>query len=200
LIAQEHGTEVWKPGSVWLAPIPRDAPSPFASASWLAPHRISSVTGDVAPGQVGEFALDITGSSPGESILELGWVAEGITWFADGPKGGGPEDGYFAVKVNVVPAPPPPDPGTGGSAGSTSGSGGSGAGWTGSAGKPATGTGASSAGPEDSADIEGGCSLSPNAARSELGSARWQRPGACVAARRLGVSRPAPRWLRAWRW
>jgi hypothetical protein len=44
--------------------------------------------------------------------LSLGWVAEEVTWFADAPKGGGPEDGYFAVDVNVVAAPDAPDAAT----------------------------------------------------------------------------------------
>ncbi len=98
------GTKTWKPGSVWLAPIPRDTKSPFYSASWKSETRISTVKADVAPNEVGEFELDITGKDVGESILSLGWVAEGITWFSDPPKGGGPDDGYFAVKVNVVPS------------------------------------------------------------------------------------------------
>jgi hypothetical protein len=36
-------------------------------------------------------------------------VAEELTWFSDAPGGGGPEDGYFAVDVNVVAAPDAPD-------------------------------------------------------------------------------------------
>jgi hypothetical protein len=72
------------------------------------------------PGDVGEFALDITGSELGESILELGWVAEGITWFSEPPKGGGPPDGYFAVEVNVVEA----TDGSSGVGGGSSGAGG----------------------------------------------------------------------------
>jgi hypothetical protein len=98
------GTETWQPDVVKLAPIPRDQPSPFHGPSWLSETRISSVTSPVAPGAVGEFALDITGGALGESILELGWVAEGVSWFADGPQGGGPADGYFAVRVAVVEA------------------------------------------------------------------------------------------------
>jgi hypothetical protein len=108
---ENTGMATWEPGVVWLAPIPRDQPSAFASDSWLHPARISSVAAAVAPGQVGEFALDITGSVEGRSILSLGWVAEEVTWFADAPKGG-PEDGYFAVDVNVVAAPDAPDAAT----------------------------------------------------------------------------------------
>jgi hypothetical protein len=181
------GTETWQPGTVRLAPIPRDQPSPFASASWLATHRISTTSTAVAPGQIAEFPLDLTGSVAGESLLSLGWVAEGITWFADGPKGGGPKDGYFAIKVNVVaastpppepePQPPPdpepepepqPEPGSGGSAGSSGAppaTGGSG--WSGSSGwQPGTGGSPSSepVAPEESDNgaIEGGCTTAPS--------------------------------------
>ena len=119
------GTETWKAGTVKLAPIPRDKPSPFASPSWLSDHRISTPSADVKPGSVGEFPLDITGSVEGESLLELGWVAEGITWFADS---GGPKDGYFAVKVKVVPSTKPPGTGGQGGAAGATGSGGSGSG------------------------------------------------------------------------
>lgn len=121
---QNAGKASWEPGVVWLAPIPRDTASPFQAASWLSDHRISTVTASVPPGEVGEFELDIRGGGEqGESILSLGWVAEGITWFADPPKGGGPEDGYFAVRVNVTE--PLPNQGGGGSG--QGGSGGSGA-------------------------------------------------------------------------
>jgi hypothetical protein len=103
------GRATWQPGVVWLAPIPRDQASPLASASWQSATRISTPGAPVAPGQVGEFALDLTGSVEGESLLSLGWVAENETWFADAPKGGGPKDGYFAVAVHVVAAPDAPD-------------------------------------------------------------------------------------------
>jgi hypothetical protein len=108
---ENTGAATWEPGVVWLAPIPRDEASPFASGSWLHSSRISSVAAAVAPGEVGEFALDITVVA-GQSILSLGWVAEELTWFADAPRGGGPEDGYFAVDVNVIAAPDAPDAAT----------------------------------------------------------------------------------------
>ena len=159
------GTEVWKAGTVWMAPIPRDQPSPFASPSWQANHRISTVKSDVAPGNVGEFALDITGSQLGESLLELGWVADGITWFADGPKGGGPDDGYFSVKVNVIPGS---GAGGGSAVGGSTSTGGSSAGgmagvgnsggW--GAGEPLPKVGGASSTSADSADSDGGCALS----------------------------------------
>ena len=101
------GTHAWQPNVVWLAPIPRDRSTPFTAASWHAPTRISTVAQAVGPGEVGTFHLDLTGHTVGESILSLGWVAENITWFDEAPMGGGPPDGYFAVKVNVVAAVAP---------------------------------------------------------------------------------------------
>lgn len=107
---RNKGSKTWKPGVVKLAPIPRDKASPYASPSWLSSNRISTVSKDIPPNSVGEFPLDITGSAVGEGTLQLGWVAENVTWFADKPRGGGPADGYFQVRVKVVPAPKPPPP------------------------------------------------------------------------------------------
>ena len=130
------GKATWKPGNVWLAPIPRDKASPFRAKSWKNGTRISTVTQEIKPGATGQFKLDIAGSVPGESLLQLGWVAEGITWFADQ---GGPKDGYFAVKVNVLPAKPG---GSGGSnSGGSGGAGAAGSGGSGLGGAPAGGTG-----------------------------------------------------------
>ena len=149
------GTATWSPGKVFLAPIPRDAVSPYHAPTWTSPTRVSTVDKDTAPGQVGHFALDIGGSTPGDGSLKLGWVAEGITWFADAPKGGGPEDGVAEVKVHVLPADPT---GTGGAAGaagsasagkagatSTAGAAGSAGKVTGGAGGASTGTGGAGA-------------------------------------------------------
>jgi MYXO-CTERM domain-containing protein len=101
---ENTGLQAWQPGVVQLAPIPREEASPYRASTWLSATRISSVTSTVAPGEVGQFELDIAGSAVGTQILSLGWVADGIGWFADLPLGGGPADGYFAVKVNVTAA------------------------------------------------------------------------------------------------
>ena len=155
------GSATWKQGSVWLAPIPRDQPSALASPSWLSASRISTVTTDVPPGAVGTFDLDLTGKTLGETTLELGWVAEGVTWFADGPKGGGPADGYFAVKVQVVPST-----GSGGAGGSSGAAGGgnagAGAGW-GSGGAIQAGSGGSTTTQQTAlrSGDDGSCQLAP---------------------------------------
>jgi GH25 family lysozyme M1 (1,4-beta-N-acetylmuramidase) len=96
------GTATWAPGVVKLAPIPRDQSSPYHASSWLAANRISTVQASTPPGSVGTFELDIEGSAVGNGMLQLGFVAEGITWFADQ---GGPADGYFEVAVDVTAAP-----------------------------------------------------------------------------------------------
>ncbi len=174
------GTASWKSGVVKLAPMPRDAASPFASPSWLSPHRISTPAADLAPGQVGEFALDITGSVLGQSSLKLGWLAEGITWFADAPQGGGPPDGYFEVLVNVVPstAGSGGNPGSGGSAGSagspgSGGSPGAGGGWSDGGIIPGGGAGGSAGSGKTqllSSGDDGSCSVTARAAgRSSSG-------------------------------
>ena len=132
------GEATWKPGKVFLAPIPRDQGSPYRAPSWKSETRIATVDNDVAPGEVGHFDLDLSGETPGEGTLKLGWVAEGETWFADGPTGGGPKDGVAEVAVKVLPGDPKP-PGGGGSGG-TGGSSGAGGG------KAASGTGGATAG------------------------------------------------------
>ena len=83
-----------------LAPIPRDAPSPLAAASWLAPNRVSSVAAPTTTDAVGHFALDLTGTALGEYTLKFGVLQEGVTWFADN---GGPSDDLLTVRVSVVP-------------------------------------------------------------------------------------------------
>jgi murein DD-endopeptidase MepM/ murein hydrolase activator NlpD len=146
------GEQTWQPDVVRLAPIPRDQASPFHSPSWISETRISSVKAAVAPGQVGEFALDITGSALGESLLQLGWVAENVTWFADSPQGGGPPDGYFAVRVAVVEGEEPTAVDAGGGSGDPAPDAGdrSGAGATGGAARDAgLGAGRGSADDDD---------------------------------------------------
>jgi hypothetical protein len=181
---QNAGTATWQPGVVWLAPIPRDQASPFASPSWLRPDRISTVSADVAPGEVGEFALDITGSAQGHSILSLGWVAEQLTWFADAPKGGGPEDGYFAVDVEVVPAPDPPDAGSSDAA---------------APGDPANDAGAarSDAGPAGDRRDAGSSSPRPHGADRDAGdgSARDADGGGCAATGAAAPRASTAAWL-----
>ncbi|MSP61319.1 MAG: hypothetical protein EXR72_13435 [Myxococcales bacterium] len=99
------GTDKWPAGATRLAPTPRDQPSQVAGPGWIAPHRVSSLAKEVAPGQTGRFALPITGKAPVDYTQFFGLLVEGVTWFADPPLGGGPPDKLIAVHVLVKPAP-----------------------------------------------------------------------------------------------
>jgi len=112
------GTQPWKAGETKLAPIPRDKASSFADPSWLSPTRISTVAQDVAPGSVGHFDVKLDATQVGDFQVTFGLVEEGVTWFADALKGGGPADGLLRVHLVVVPPGAPLDaglpPGSGG--------------------------------------------------------------------------------------
>jgi MYXO-CTERM domain-containing protein len=96
------GTQTWKSGTTKLAPIPRDAASPFANAAWLSPTRISTVAADVPPGEVGRFEVTLDAGEIGDTEIELGLVEDGVTWFADATLGGGPPDGFLKIHLVVV--------------------------------------------------------------------------------------------------
>jgi hypothetical protein len=100
-----------------LAPTPRDLPSPLVDAGWVSPTRIGGPQADTAPGAVGRFQFHLAGTTPGDFVQTFGLVEEGVSWFSDAPKGGGPPDSQLAVHVVVLeppppflPPPPPPPP------------------------------------------------------------------------------------------
>jgi lysozyme len=95
------GTAVWKAGEIKLAPTPRDKDSALAAPSWLSPQRVSTLAMDVKPGDVGHFPLTIFGATAGDFTQTFGLVEDGVTWFADAPKGGGPADDFLAIHVLV---------------------------------------------------------------------------------------------------
>ncbi|APR79892.1 Lyzozyme M1 (1,4-beta-N-acetylmuramidase) [Minicystis rosea] len=111
------GTATWKAGETMLAPTPRDETSPLEAKSWLSATRVSTLTKDVPPGSTGRFDLSITASKIGKVTQTFGLVEEGVTWFADAPKGGGPADDELALRVVVSKA----SEGTGGDGGTGSG-------------------------------------------------------------------------------
>jgi hypothetical protein len=142
---KNSGTLTWPAGVVKLAPIPRDQASDFQSPSWLSSTRVSTISADVAPGQVGHFEWDLTPSQSGTFAPYFGLVAEGMIWFADS---GGPPDNDIQVSVVVAPAPAGAGgtgTGTGGTGNPTTGAGGSGNPTTGAggSGNPTTGAGGS---------------------------------------------------------
>jgi MYXO-CTERM domain-containing protein len=110
------GTSTWT-ANTKLAPTPRDQASPLFDAGWLSPTRITGPQAKTAPGAVGRFAFRLAGTVPGDYTQTFGVVEEGVSWFSDAPKGGGPPDSQLAVHVVVIeppppflPAPPPPPP------------------------------------------------------------------------------------------
>jgi hypothetical protein len=105
------GTQPWKAGTIKLAPTPRDQASPFADSSWLSPTRVATLAADVAPGAVGHFDVKLDAPEVGDFDVTFGLVEDGVTWFADAPLGGGPEDGFLRVHFVVVPKGAPLDAG-----------------------------------------------------------------------------------------
>jgi uncharacterized protein (TIGR03382 family) len=95
------GLTTWTAGVIKLAPVPRDADSLLAASSWLDSQRIATVETDVPPGELGRFTFTLAPPSPGQYDLALGLVAEGVTWFADPPSGGGPTDGLLHLTITV---------------------------------------------------------------------------------------------------
>ena len=102
------GLEIWGEGTR-LAPLPRDAGSPLASDGWLSEGRISEPESDTSPSETARFPLELTGVAEGTSTLSLALVEEWVTWFEDGPIGGGPAAGDMILTVDVVPAEVPGD-------------------------------------------------------------------------------------------
>ena len=96
------GTKTWKAGETKLAPTPRDKASPFADSSWLSPTRVATLAADVAPGAVGHFDVKLDANDLGDFDVTFGLVEESVTWFADAPLGGGPDDGFLHVHLVVL--------------------------------------------------------------------------------------------------
>ncbi len=111
------GTQTWKAGTTKLAPSPRDQGSSLAGSDWLSATRVSTPAADVAPGSVGRFTLSLRGTVEGDFEQTFALVEEGVTWFADAPKGGGPSDDL--LKVHVVVGAAAADSPDGGSASTT---------------------------------------------------------------------------------
>jgi hypothetical protein len=96
------GTQPWIAGTTKLATIPRDNSSAFVDPKWLSPSRVSTVAANVAPGDVGQFAVQLDATAAGDFTILFGLVEDGVTWFADPTLGGGPADGALSVHLIVV--------------------------------------------------------------------------------------------------
>jgi MYXO-CTERM domain-containing protein len=108
LEVRNDGTRSWTPGpvgaagSTFLAPVPRDTTTPYAGGGWPSPTRAAAPGAVVEPGQVGAFTFQLRGDTLGPGSVAFGFVHEQVTWFADLPYGGGPEDGAFSLAFEVV--------------------------------------------------------------------------------------------------
>jgi hypothetical protein len=122
---KNEGTQTWT-GNTKLSPTPRDVASPLTGVDWLSPTRITAPDVDTPSGGVGRFSFKLGASAPGEYYQYFGLVEEGVTWFSDGPKGGGPPDNQLQIRVLVTEAPLPPDETTSGGPDLTTGGGESG--------------------------------------------------------------------------
>ena len=171
LVMKNMGSQPWIAGVTKLAPIPRDQASPFQAANWLTDARVSTLTQDVAPGADGTFQWDLKGSAPGDSSPYFGFVEEGVTWFADPPKGGGPADNDVQLHIIVTPGMGTGGTGGGGSAGGggTSPAGLGGNGGSGGSGGSGGGAAGASKGPGGSPSAGKGGSPSAGAGGSPAG-------------------------------
>jgi len=102
------GDETWPAGVVRLGTTgPRDRSSALHDASWVGGNRVAKNADAVARGESVVFEATLRVPAAVGSYHEtFGFVAEGVTWFADS---GGPADD--AVSFDVVAVEPPPDPG-----------------------------------------------------------------------------------------
>jgi hypothetical protein len=111
--------------------------------------------------------------------LRFGLVQEGITWFADGPDGGGPSDDFLAVPVRGLPpggggdTSPGDDTGPGPDSGSGPGGGGDGGEDGGGAGDAGENPFADAGPPGGKVVLAPGCAAAPS------------RPGPALAAAAL---------------
>ncbi len=106
-------------GGTALAPLPRDAASPLATADWLSPTRVATASAGVGPGGTATFVVPLNTSTVGTYELSLTLVEEWVGWFADAPIGGGFPEGQlrFTVRVEAPPEEEEPDPGADSAAG-----------------------------------------------------------------------------------
>lgn len=160
------GTATWKAGQTKLAPTPRDTASPLAGEGWLSPTRVSTLDADVPPGGTGHFKLQIHAAAKGDVTQTFTLVEDGVTWFGDAPKGGGPSDVEMGVRV-IITAP-----------GGSGGEGGGGAGGEGGGGSEVSGEGEGKCSCEVAGDRRGGGGawiMAAAAVVALLGRRRWAR-------------------------
>jgi len=113
IVLRNTGSKSWDTNTKLGTTQPRDRSSRFAAADWLAPNRLSHVSGTVAPNGTFQFAFTFQGPTgaacvPGMYHEYFGMVEEGVAWFSDAGQGG-PPDNQLEALINLVPGDPPPD-------------------------------------------------------------------------------------------
>ena len=96
---KNNGTATWNNiGSRYISAYtmePRDRNSDFRGSSWLSAKQTGKMSGVIASGEVGELTLELKAPEKiGEYIEKFYLAAENYSWV---------EDGYFFLKINVVP-------------------------------------------------------------------------------------------------
>jgi lysozyme len=95
------GQKSWDTNTKLGTTQPRDRKSPFVASDWLAPNRLSHVTGTVPNGQDFKFTFTFQApNTPGLYDEFYGVVEEGVAWFSD-PGQLGPPDNDIEAKIQV---------------------------------------------------------------------------------------------------
>ncbi|MEO8800226.1 MAG: CHAP domain-containing protein [Polyangiaceae bacterium] len=96
------GTKTWNSSTKIGTTMPRERDSALADSTWLAPNRLSAVSGTVAPGATYKFKFNLHAPDKvGTYDEHFGILQEGVAWFSDSGQGG-PADDVLEVKVNVI--------------------------------------------------------------------------------------------------
>ncbi len=205
---QNTGTKTWDSNTRLATTQPRDRASVFASSSWLAPNRLASVTGTVAPGATYKFEFDLHAPDAAGTYFEyFGVVEEGVAWFSDSGQGGPSDDDLEVQIVVAAPAVGAADAGSDASEDAGAGSGGSvqpepivvADGGSAPASDGANGSSANGSRANEPTNASsngassGGCAVAP--ASSESGAVSWMLAIAALAilVARRGSVRGSPR-------
>ncbi len=114
IVLRNVGSKSWDTNTRLGTTQPRDRASLFAASTWLAPNRLSHVTGTVAPNATFQFDFTFQAPSgakcvPGTHHEYFGVLEEAVAWFSDSGEGG-PADDQLEALITLVPGnPPPPD-------------------------------------------------------------------------------------------
>jgi hypothetical protein len=99
---RNSGTYAWGPATT-LAPLPRDAASPYHTETWASETRVATVEGSVEPGAAYDFHVRLRiPDTVGTVSVPLTLVEENVAWFADS---WGLPDGALGVALEALTGP-----------------------------------------------------------------------------------------------